>query len=176
MKRILAVYILFGAQFGIAQHIETHKEKLSKIDFLLGEWNVEVAARLSAQGPWEKSKGFAVIQKTLDSALIEEDFIGTRERKAFLTKTLIAVNNQTNKFQRTFIDSPHGTLIDYEGQLEGNQLTFDKIWTYANGSTVKLRTVYKKLSSDLLLVESMRMPQGESTWDTTTKMNYTRKK
>lgn len=162
--------------FGVGQHNETHREKLSKIDFLIGEWNVEVDARLAAQGPWEKSRGISIIRKTLDSALLEEDFTGTREGKPFLTKSLIAVNNQTNHFQRSFIDSPHGTLIDYEGSLTGNELVFDKTWTYANGSNVLLRTVYRKIAEDRFLLESMRMPQGESVWDTTTKMIYTRKK
>jgi hypothetical protein len=176
MKSTLSSAILFTIAFSLAaQHDGSHKI-LRDLDFLVGQWKVEVDARLSAQGPWEKSEGKAVITLTLDSALIEEEFKGTREGKPFNSKTLLAANNQTNRYQQVFIDGPHGTLIDFEGVMENNKFIFDKTWSYANGRTVKLRMVYGRESPDIFTVESLRWPEGAPGWDTTGRKRYTRVK
>src|SRR5262245_15230051 len=107
-----------------AQH--NTKEKLAEVGFLVGRWNVEVEARLSQQGPWETSKASSFIKLILDSALLEEEFTGTREGKPFLSKTFFAVNTQTNRFQRVFIDGSHGVLVDFEGVREKDKVIFDK--------------------------------------------------
>ena len=150
--------------------------KISELLFLTGEWSVEVEARLSMQGPWESSKAKSVIRFTLDSALIEEEFTGSREGKPFLAKTFFAVNNMSNNFQRTFIDSPHGVLVDFEGARSSDSLIFDKNFQYANGNVVKLRVVYKILSSEEVVVSSMRMAQNSTTWDVNGRMKYHRLK
>ncbi|HEV8286407.1 MAG TPA: DUF1579 family protein [Chitinophagaceae bacterium] len=92
------------------------KRRLKDIDFLAGEWKAHVEARLSAQGPWDTSEGRSIIKKAVNTTVLEEDFTGTREGKPFLVKSLVAVNNLTLKYQRIFIDSEHGTLVDYDGE------------------------------------------------------------
>jgi hypothetical protein len=93
-----------------------------------------------------------------------------------LCKTIFAVNNRSGSYQRMFVDSEHGALIDFEGTKNGESFMFDKLWTYPNGNTVKLRVVYKIISNDEFKVESMRMPQGTSEWDVTGRMKYKRVK
>jgi hypothetical protein len=44
-----------------AQHIS--EEELKPLRFLVGEWRVEVEARLSKQGPWEKSEARSAIKE-----------------------------------------------------------------------------------------------------------------
>ena len=156
--------------------IGQESRKVKELFFLTGDWNIDVESRLSMQGPWESSKARSVIRFTLDSALIEEEYTGTREGKPFLAKTLFAVNNMTNNFQRMFIDAPHGVLVDFEGSKLGDSLVFDKNFQYANGNVVKLRVVYKILSNDDVVVESMRMPQNSTTWDINGRMKYRRAK
>ena len=148
--------------------------KVKELHFLAGNWNIDVESRLSMQGPWESSKAKSTIRFTLDSSLIEEEFVGTRQEKPFLAKTLFAVNNMTYKFQRMFIDAPHGVLVDFEGIKSGDSLVFDKNFQYANGSVVKLRVVYRILSDDRMVVESMRMPQNSTAWDVNGRMKYNR--
>jgi hypothetical protein len=176
MKRSFLFFVLTILSFTLlAQHNnETSKQKLKRLDFLLGQWSVEVEGRLSAQGPWENSNGTSEIIKTLDSTLVEEEFRGTREGRPFLSKTLFAINNQTNSMQRIFIDAPHGVLIDFEGAIKGDSIIFDKTWTIANASTVKLRVVYTIMSNDNFMLETMRMPQGQTKWDVNGRMRYKR--
>lgn len=174
MKSILAAAILLVTIPAIAQHDGSARDKLKALDFLVGTWAVDVQARLSMQGPWENSKATSVIKKTLDNTLIEEEFTGSREGKPFLAKTLLAINNQTDRFQRIFIDAPHGVLVDFEGIQEENKFVFDKTWVYANGNTVKLRAVYTIESTDSFTLETMRMPAGSTTWDVSGRSKYSR--
>ena len=172
MKLCCTFVILITGLTAIAQEAGKIKELL----FLTGDWSVEVEARLSMQGPWESSRGKSVIKFTLDSTLIEEEFTGSRQGKPFLAKTFFAVNNMNNNFQRTFIDSPHGVLVDFEGARSGDSLIFDKNFQYANGNVVKLRVVYKVLSNEEVVVSSMRMAQNSTAWDVNGRMKYHRLK
>ena len=153
-----------------------HKNKLKELDFLVGNWKINADTRLSAQGPWEKTEATSTIRKTLNSSLIEEEFMGIREHKPFLIKTLFAINNMNNKYQRVFADSEHGVLIEFEGNKNRDTVYFDKTWAYANGSTVKLRVVYYIISNDEFLVENMRMSESATEWDVTGRMKYRKAK
>ena len=170
-KYLLLSYALFVVSSLAAQ--ET-KLSINQLDFLPGRWNVDVDSRLSAQGPWEKTKAVSVIRKSLKETLIEEEFTGTRQGKPFLAKSLFGINNGTNQFQRLFADSEHGVLVLYEGEKKGDTLHLDKTWTYANGNAVKLRVAYYTVSPTEFKVETMRMPQGANAWDVTGRMHYKR--
>jgi Protein of unknown function (DUF1579) len=137
---------------------------------------VESTQRLSAQGPWEKSSGSSLINKTLNSTLIDEEFTGAREGKPFFIKTLFAINNANSKYQRIFADSEHGVLIEFEGAKSKDTLYFDRTWVYTNGSTVKLRVAYYIISNNEFHMESMRMPEQSTEWDVTGRMKYTKEK
>ena len=152
-----------------------HKINLTDLGFLLGNWKVESSQRLSAQGPREKTNATSIINKTLNSALIEEKFTGTPEGKLFLIKNLFAVNNANNKYQRIFADSEHGVLIEFEGEKIKDTLYFDRTWIYTSGATVKLRVAYYIISKDEFYVENMRMPQQSTGWDVTGRMKYVKK-
>lgn len=154
--------------------LDEQKNKLAELNFLIGNWNVNVDTRLSAQGPWEKTRATSTIRKTLKSSLLEEDFAGKREGKDFLIKTLFGINNSNSNYQRVFADSEHGVLIEFEGVKNRDTIFFDKTWTYANGNTVKLRVAYYIKSIDEFSVVSMRMPQQAAEWDVTGRMVYKR--
>ncbi len=173
MKLNLSFFVLLAIS---SATIAQETKKIKELGFVVGQWDVDVEARLSMQGGWETSKATSVTSYALDSSLIEEAFTGSRAGKPFLSKTFYAVNNMTNKFQRVFIDAPHGVLVDFEGVKSGDSLVFDRNWQYANGATVKLRVVYRILSNDSMVVESMRMPANSTNWDVTGRLKYRRKK
>jgi len=172
--KALAIFPVFVLTIIYASAQPAAPQKLKDLDFLVGKWKVNADIRLSAQGPWEKSVATSVIRKTLSDALIEEEFSGTRENKPLLIKSIFAMNNMNNKYQRVFADSEHGVLIDFEGSKLNDTLYFDKTWTYTNGSTVQLRVAYYVKSQDKFELVSMRMPQQATDWDITGRMTYTR--
>jgi hypothetical protein len=156
-----------------SQETET---RLPELNTLVGNWNVRSENRLSSSGPWDLNTGKAVITKSTGDAIIEEDYTGILNNKTFYTKSLIAYNHFDNVFQRTFVDSEHGVLVDYQGEKKGDTLIFNKLWHYPNGSTVKLRVSYTLISPDEFKIVNMRMPDNNSGWDTTGKMDYIRAK
>jgi len=171
--------ILFGLISVLLMIIDSHgqergQQMLEDLNVLVGNWKVQVEARLSAQGPWDTSVATSVIRKNVSSRILEEDLSGSRHNAQFTIKCLLAINNQTLKYQRIFVDSEHGTLIDFEGNKTGNDFVFDKEWIYANQTKVKLRVLYKVISPDEFIIENMRMPDSSSSWDVTGRMMYTR--
>jgi len=173
-KSTFLLLVCFSPTAAIAQDENPVRTQLAEIDFLVGHWDVSVETRLSSGGLWESSTGSSQITRTVDSAVLEEDFTGTREGRPFLTKSLLAVNNLTLRYQRVFVDSEHGALVDYDGRRQADSLIFDKTWFYPSGASVQLRVVYRFVSRDEFLVESMRRPEKESSWDVTGRMRYTR--
>ena len=139
LKRILCVSmsLIFCLQYIYAQTTT----RLSELNVLVGSWNVTAENRLSANGPWETNNGTAVIKKSTGGACLEEEYTGALNNKSFFTKSIIAFDHFGNKFQRTFIDSEHGVLVDFDGIKNADTIFFDKTWTYPNGATVKLRVV-----------------------------------
>jgi hypothetical protein len=174
-KKIVCVCVtcILILQFVYAQDSNT---QLSQLDMLIGTWKVKAEMRLSANGPCDTSVANAVITKTTGDKLIAEDYTGTLNKNSFFTKSLIAFDHFKNVFQREFIDSEHGVLVDYEGQKNNDTIFFDKTWVYANGSTVKLRVVYKFISNNEFTIENMRMPADSVIWDTTSRLRYIRSK
>jgi len=174
MKNLVSLaFILFVV---IKSHGQERGQEhmLEDLSSLVGNWDVQVEVRLSAQGPWDTSVAKSTIRKTVGAKIVEEDLTGSRVNRPFTIKCLLATNNQTLKYQRIFVDSEHGTLIDFDGNKSGNDFIFDKEWTYANQSKVKLRVVYKLISANEFIVENMRMPEGSSSWDVTGRMRYIR--
>lgn len=168
--------LLFIVSLAFAQEENPARKKLSEIDVLAGRWDVALEFRLTSQGPWESSMGRSLIRKTVDAALLEEDFTGTRRGHPFFAKSLFAVDNLTLKYQGVFVDSEHGALIEYEAEKHADSLVFDRTWTYPGGANVQLRVVYRFISHDEILVERMRKPENTSAWDVTGRMKYTRAK
>jgi hypothetical protein len=115
MKRIFLLIISLAklTPFLFAQDTNN---KLYQLNGLIGTWNVSVESRLSADGPWDTSKARSIIKKTTGNTVIEEDLTGNLKNKPFTTKTLIAFNHFIVRFQKIFVDSEHGVLVDYEGQ------------------------------------------------------------
>jgi hypothetical protein len=172
-KTFLILLLCFLLHHSFAQETPG---KLPELDILAGNWTVTTETRLSANGPWETNKGESVITKSTGTTLIEESYTGTLRNKSFFTKSLIAYDHFKDLFQRIFIDSEHGVLIDYTGEKRSDSLIFDKTWIYPDQTTVKLRVLYILVSANEFVVENMRRPGNMSNWDVTGRMRYVKKR
>jgi hypothetical protein len=155
----------------LAQHIS--EEELKPLNFLTGEWRVEVDARLSKQGPWEKSEARSVIKRIIGETIFEEEFSGTRQGKAFTAKSWLGNDNRTKLYQRVFVDSEHGVLVLYEGRLEDKSLTLQTEFNLLQAHLL-LRIQYTLVTEDLFTIESARSADEGKTWDHTGRSIYNR--
>ena len=171
MKDFIFLVGLFVYSTLHAQHISA--EELKPLNFLVGEWNVQADVRLSKQGPWEKSVAKSVIRKIMNESVLEEDYSGTKQGHEIKSKTLLANDNRTKLYQKVFVDSDHGTLLLYEGKLDGNVLSLQMKFEL-NGTQLVLRSQYKLISENSFTVESSRSVDNGITWDRTGTLSYSR--
>ena len=92
----------------------------------------------------------------------------------FTSVSLLANDNRTKLYQKVFVDSDHGTLILYEGKLEGKLLSLFYKFNL-NGTDLTLRSQYNLISENEFTVESSRSTDNGVTWDKTGSSHYRRK-
>jgi hypothetical protein len=173
MKNLLVIVlcsVITGTTIN-AQHISAGA--LKPLDFMIGEWNVEVDARLSKQGPWEQSKGHSTIVKIVGGSVIQDQFTGTKQGRELTSVAMLANDNRTKLYQKVFVDSDHGMLLLYEGKLEGKLLSLFYKFNL-NGVDLTLRSQYNLIAENEFTVESARSTDNGVTWDRTGTMRYTR--
>lgn len=166
--------LVFAVSFyyqGISQHIS--KEKLKPLNFLVGNWKVEVDARLSRNGPWEKSEATSTIKKAIGETIFEEEYKGTKEGRILTAKAWLGNDNRTKLYQRIWVDSDHGVLMVQEGELKDKTLTLQSVLDL-NGTRLVLRIQYIFNGNDSFTVESSRSTDDGKTWDRTGTSKYSR--
>jgi hypothetical protein len=173
MRAYLCLCLLIGGFGAAAQHIS--EEALKPLNFLVGEWKVEVEARLSKSGPWEKSEARSVIKKIIGESVFEDEYTGTKQGRVLTAKSWLANDNRTRLYQKVFADSDHGVLILYEGKLEDKTLTLQTD-LQLNDVHLLIRSQYHFISHDLFTIESARSTDEGKTWDKTGMLKYSRVK
>jgi hypothetical protein len=82
MRSLLIVWAIALLGNASAQHIS--KEELAPFNFLVGNWKVDVDARLSKNGPWEKSEARSVIKKEIGETIFEEEYPEQKKGESLL--------------------------------------------------------------------------------------------
>lgn len=176
MKYFISLVILplLMQTYCIAQNIIS-REELMPLNVLAGEWDVDVDARLSKQGPWEKSKARSIITKTVGETIFEEEYTGTKQGHSVSMKSWLGNDNRTKLYQRVAVDSDHGVLMVFEGKLENDLLTLHAS-VHLSEVRLLLRTQYRMVSTEFFTIESFRSLDEGKTWDRTGPLKYTRRK
>ena len=172
MRQLLAI-LLFLSTPAFAQ--QTAEHPIHSLGFLAGEWNVVAEIRLSRDGPWETSEAQSLIHRAVGATILEEEYTGKKQGRVFSAKAWFANDNRTKKYQKVFVDSDHGVLVHYEGELLEDLLTLYTEFDL-NGIRLKLRSQYKFVSEDEFTAESARSTDGGGSWDRTGTLTYKRKR
>jgi len=177
-KRSLMVPVLFVlgmcvAIEGHAQASPSDSEKLKTLEFLIGEWKVYVNARLSKDGPWEKSEGHSTIKRAVGNSILEEDLKGTRQGREYIARYWMANDNRTLRYQWAIVDSDHGVLELYEGDMTNGTITLEKE-IITPQVTILRRLVYSDLTPNSFKTQSLRSVDKGLTWDVTGSSRYER--
>ncbi len=175
LGRSIVVVLFFGCPTTYAQTAPKDSENLTALEFLMGEWVITVNVRLSKDGPWERSNAQSSIKKAIGNTIFEEEVTGTRQGRDWVARCWIAVDNRTLKYQWAFVDSDHGVLELYEGDLSNDSLILQKEIIFPQ-SRVLRRIIYSNFSADSFVVRSMRSADDGKTWDLTRTSQYQRVK
>jgi len=143
------------------------------VAFCRGTWRVTVTARLSAQGPWEKTEATSTIVADLMGCAFIEHLDTTRDGRPLQLLSMLTYDHNGGRWQYTVTDSEHGRVQTYEGRRD-----VDTFVLLSNlempGGRVLLRRTLKQESADAFTWESARSPDEGKTWDVTTRFEYRR--
>ena len=175
LRKAILVAFLLGSPGVYGQQPPKLSENLKALEFLVGEWTITVDARLSKNGPWERSSARSSVKKAVGDTILEEEVRGTRQDRDWVARCWIAVDNRTLRYQWVFVDSDHGVLELYEGDLSNDTLTLQKEIIFPQSKVLR-RIVYSGLSTNSFNVRSMRSVDNGKTWDLTGTSHYERLK
>ena len=167
--------LFFGCLTAYAQTAPKDSENLKALEFMMGEWTITVDARLSKDGPWERSKARSSIKKAVGNTIFEEEVIGTRQSRDWVARCWIAVDNRSSRYQWAFVDSDHGVLELYEGDMSNDSLILQKEIIFPQARVLR-RIIYSNISTNSFIVRSMRSADNGKTWDLTGTSQYERVK
>jgi hypothetical protein len=173
LTKAIIVALFLACLTAYPQQPSKDSMNLKALDFLIGDWTITVDARLSKDGPWERSKARSSIKKAVGNTIFEEEVIGTRQNREWVARCWIAVDNRTSRYQWAFVDSDHGVLELYEGDWSGDGLILQKEIIFPQ-SRVLRRIIYSNFSTDSFTVRSMRSADDGKTWDLTGTSQYER--
>jgi hypothetical protein len=175
LRKSIIVAFFLGSTTAFGQQAPKPSENLSALEFLLGDWIITVDARLSKNGPWERSIARSTFKKAVGDTIIEEELTGARQNGEWVARCLIAVDNRTLRYQWAFADSDHGVLELYEGDMTNDTLTLQKEIVFPQSKVLR-RIIYSNLSINSFKVQSMRSVDNGKTWDLTGTSHYERVK
>lgn len=136
---------------------------------LVGSWEVTTKDRTSP-GNYQSNAGRSLITPLIDGCGIKESFRGTfRDNNYGREVSIFAVDSVT--VAMTALDSEHGSFSNFEGTIDGNQMTV--LW-YRNKEVGRLRSKYMLTieNSDSFEFSSFLSTDHGETWALTHERKY----
>jgi hypothetical protein len=131
-----------------------------QFDFWIGEWDLTL----------EGGTGHNTISAILDSAVIQEEFVGGD----FKGKSVSVYNRHTLKWQQTWVDNAGGYL-DFVGGFEGGKMVLART-AERDGVRFLQRMVWYNIERDQLDWNWERSDDAGKTWKVLWQIHYVRKK
>jgi hypothetical protein len=179
IRLIALCALMLSASLAIAQEHEGGMppmgapEEMKSVDFLLGEWTVDLAYRMSPEAEWVESKGSAHVETELEGCVQTMHYEGEIMGMGFTGKDTLTYNRERSRFESFWIDSMSAHASTAQGNWEGDLL----IMTGKDmqmGQEYYQRTTTKKVSDDeVSFIMEMSM-DGENFFESM-RMDYRRK-
>jgi hypothetical protein len=148
-------------------------EQMKSVDFLLGEWDVDVMVRMDPESEWMESKGTAKTVLELDGCVQTMHFEGEMMGMPFVGKDTMTYNRETQRFESFWIDSMSAHAAMSYGDWKGDSIVMSGS-DQMMGESYQMRTTTTKVSAkEVAFVMEMSM-DGEN-WYEGMKMTYHKK-
>jgi hypothetical protein len=143
------------------------------VAFYPGTWRVTVTARLSAQGPWEKTEATSTIVADLMGCAFVEHLDTTRDGRPLQLLSMLTYDHNGGRWQYTVTDSEHGRVQTYEGRRDVDTFVLP-VESRDVGRPGAAAADVEAGIRDAFTWESARSPDEGKTWDVTTRFEYRR--
>jgi hypothetical protein len=146
-------------------------QALAPLAIMRGRWRVTWLDRVAPER-YVTSQGRATIESVAGGCGLLERFDGTRSARGFHALSLIAAVG-ADSLQRVWQDSDHGALLLFEADTREHPLRFE--WSRDLGDRIlRLRLTYRVLTGDAVTTETELSPDGGTTWELVTRLEYRR--
>jgi hypothetical protein len=146
-------------------------QALAPLVLMRGGWLVTWLDRIAPER-YVTSQARATIESVAGGCGLLERFEGTRLGRGFHALSLIAANG-ADSLQRVWQDSDHGALLLFEADTRVHPVRFE--WSRNLGDRIlRLRLTYRVLTGDSVATETELSPDGGTTWQLVTRLEYRR--
>jgi hypothetical protein len=132
-------------------------------DFLAGEW--DAVCRVPTAGGWVEAPGALTASWTLDGLVLLERFEGIYHGGPLKGLGLRAFNRQTRLWEHTWTDTREpGRFHVWRGAFVDGRIDLFGEWADADGTPVRSRLTWSRITGDSAHWESARSLDGGRTW------------
>ena len=144
---------------------------LARLAELAGRWSVEWSYLLDGQLR-TVDKAAATIDLAAGGCAVSERLEGELLGRPLAVHTLIAAPGDTT-LQRVYIDSEHGTLLEFAGTITGDTIRF--VWRRDPGTRRQVvRHEYTAITPTSFATETDMSPNGGTDWIVVQRARYRR--
>jgi len=145
---------------------------LARLAELAGRWSVEWSYLLEGQLR-TVDKAAATIDLAAGGCAVSERLEGELRGRPLAIHTLIAAPSDTT-LQRVYIDSEHGTLLEFAGTITGDTIRF--VWLRDLGTRRQVvRHEYTAITRASFATETCMSPNGGTDWIVVQRARYRRR-
>jgi len=148
-------------------------EELESLEFLLGDWTVDVKMREGPDTPWMESTATANHHHGIGGVAVISDFNGNFMGMEFIGRETLTYNREAKQFESFWIDSMSAKATKMTGGWEGDKFVMSGVDSMM-GEKVHMRSTSMK-NADGTVTFSMEMSMDGENWFENMQMVYTKK-
>lgn len=130
-----------------------------QFDFWLGDWDLIIRARETADGPWVEAAGSQHIESILGGCAIAETFTAAGPGQPWAGRSYSSWQPLTTQWRQTWVDDSGGYLA-FTGGLDGGTMTLVGEPRTQDGKRILMRMVFFEVTATSLRWEWQRQLDG----------------
>lgn len=126
-----------------------------QFDFWIGDWDLTVRARQSADGPWDEARATQHVEAILGGCAISETFTAAGPGQPWAGRSYSMWQPTTGQWRQTWVDDS-GSYLAFTGGLDGGVMTLVGEAREQRGKRVLMRMVFLDVTATSLRWEWQR--------------------
>jgi hypothetical protein len=151
--------------------------EVKQLEFAVGDWDTAVKMRMSADAPWQESKGTSTGKWIMDGRYVQVDHTGDMGGMPFRGMEIVTYDPMKKKYVSTWIDNMGCMILMSEGTFDAAK----KAMTWNTEFTCPMDNEHYKVRNVMTVVDSNKhtmqwyqtKPGGKE--ELTMEITYTRK-
>lgn len=150
-------------------------EELAKIDFMLGDWDVDVKMRMDPDGEWQQSTAAATVDRPLGGAVQRMSFRGQMMGMDFEGEETISYDRTSKRWVSIWYDNMNARATKSVGGIDGGgNLVFNGKEMMGAKEVMTRAVCMNKGEGEVFWRMEMSMDNG-ATWFEHMRLTYTKK-